>query len=445
MKKKTMNKLRFAPSPTGNLHVGNFRIALVNYIFTKNINGQFILRIDNTDTERSTIEFENQIKKDLFWSGIKWDHEIRQSDRLNRYNEILEFLIDEQMIYPCFEDPQELSLKRKSKLASGKPPVYDRSSLNLTKSQISEFVNSGKKPHYRFFLDNQKVTWNDMIRGECSIETKNISDPIVVREDGRFIYTLASVIDDIDYNVTHVIRGEDHVTNSAIQIKIFNALNSKFPKMGHLSLMTDIDGGGLSKRIGSLSIIDLKEKNIHPQVLNSYLAKIGSSENIELHDSIDDLINGFEISKFNRTPTKFDLQMLKNLNKKFFHKIDYKEIANKISENKKYFTKDFWDLIKQNVNSIEDINEWLEIIYGKYDILDYDKNLKEQYFKYFPNKEVDDDTWSNWLSDLLINIDEKKIIVIKNIRLLLTGKTSGPEMSALLKILGKDKILKRLT
>ena len=354
-------------------------------------------------------------------------------------------MIDKELAYPCFEDVQELNLKRKAQLSSGKPPVYDRSSLNLTKSQIEEKINNGYKPHYRFFLNDEKITWNDMIRGECNIVTKNISDPILVRQDGRFIYTLASVVDDMDYEITHIIRGEDHVTNSAIQTKIFTALNATIPIMGHLPLMTDIGGGGLSKRIGSLSIIDLKEKSIQPQVLNSYLSKTGSSENIELHNSIEDLINSFEISSFNRASTKFDFEMLKSLNIKFFQSIHYKEISKIVIRRKKYFTEEFWNLIKMNVKSIEDINEWLEIVYGSLEFENYDISKNKEYLKFFPSKEIGDDTWSQWLKELTLNLDEKKTNIIKNIRLSLTGKTSGPEMSSLLKILGKDKIFKRLT
>lgn len=442
---KIMNKLRFAPSPTGNLHVGNFRTALINYLFAKKTSGKFFLRIDDTDTERSKIEFENQIKDDLVWSGINWDAQIRQTDRLVRYNDILKILIDKELAYPCFEDVQELNLKRKAQLSSGKPPVYDRSSLNLTKSQIEEKINNGYKPHYRFFLNDEKITWNDMIRGECNIVTKNISDPILVRQDGRFIYTLASVVDDMDYEITHIIRGEDHVTNSAIQTKIFTALNATIPIMGHLPLMTDIGGGGLSKRIGSLSIIDLKEKSIQPQVLNSYLSKTGSSENIELQNSIEDLINSFEISSFSRASTKFDFEMLKSLNIKFFQSIHYKEISKIVIRRKKYFTQEFWNLIKMNVTSIEDINEWLEIVYGSLEFENYDISKNKKYLKFFPSKEIGDDTWSQWLKELTLNLDEKKTNIIKNIRLSLTGKTSGPEMSSLLKILGKNKIFKRLT
>ena len=219
-----MIKLRFAPSPTGYLHVGNFRTALINYLLAKKLEGHFMLRIDDTDVERSKLAYEEQIKKDLTWAGLNWDSEVKQSLRLDRYKEILNLLIKNQLIYPCFEEPEELNLKRKAQLASGKPPVYDRKSLNLSEIEVEKMILNGKKPHYRFFLKNEKIIWNDLVRRECSLETSSISDPIVVREDGRFIYTLASVIDDMDHKITHVIRGEDHVTNSAAQIQIFNSI-----------------------------------------------------------------------------------------------------------------------------------------------------------------------------------------------------------------------------
>ncbi len=440
-----MNKLRFAPSPTGFLHVGNFRTALINYLFSQKISGEFILRIDNTDTERSTKEFEVQIKGDLSWSGIKWNSSFRQSDRLERYDDILKLLIKKELVYPCYEDTEELNLKRKSQLSAGKPPVYDRSALKLSKNEIDQNISKGKKPHYRFFLKNEKIIWDDLIRGKCNIQTKNVSDPIIVREDGRFIYTLASVIDDMDFNITHILRGEDHVTNSAIQIQIFNALDYPPPKMGHLSLMTDIQGHGLSKRLGSLSILDLKKQNIEPQALNSYLAKIGSSKDVELKDSIDDLIAEFDISNFSKAPTKFDYNVLNNLNVKYFQRIKYEEILKKVNKKKSFFSQEFWNFIRTNVTSIKEINDWLEIIYGEFKIQRDDLDLKIEYLKYFPDNNIGDDTWTKWLSDLTKNTNEKKINIIKNIRYYLTGKTSGPEMSSLLKILGKDRILKRLS
>ncbi len=440
-----MYKLRFAPSPTGNLHVGNFRTALINYLLAKKLSGHFMLRIDDTDIDRSNLIYEEQIKKDLIWAGMNWDSEVKQSQRIHKYKEVLDLLISKQLVYPCFEDPEELSLKRKAQLSSGKPPIYDRKSLNLTDKEIQEKISTGKKPHYRFFLKKEKIIWNDLVRGECNLETSSVSDPIVVREDGRFIYTLASVIDDSDFEITHIIRGEDHVTNSAVQIQIFKALNTNIPKMGHLSLMTDLDGGGLSKRIGSLSIDELQKQNIEPQALICYLAKIGSSKNIELCDSMKKLINEFEINSFNKAPTKFDHKFLKNFNIKFFQLINFNIMKDRITKNKAYFTEEFWDFIKTNVSSVDQIHEWLNIIYGNF-YIDKNNNLetKNFYLNCFPDQEINHDTWANWLENITINVNDKKINIIKNLRTFLTGKTSGPELSNLLIFLGKEKIYQRL-
>ena len=327
-----------------------------------------MLRIDDTDIERSNFIYEEQIKKDLVWAGMNWDSEVKQSQRINKYKEVLDLLISKKLVYPCFEDPEELNLKRKAQLSSGKPPIYDRKSLNLTDKEIEEKISNGKKPHYRFFLKSEKIIWNDLVRGECVLDTSSVSDPIIVREDRRFIYTLASVIDDSDFKITHIIRGEDHVTNSAVQIQIFKALNSQIPQMGHLSLMTDIDGGGLSKRIGSLSINDLKNENIEPEAINSYLSRAGSSKNVDLRKSINELIIDFDINDFNKAPTKFDYEFLKNFNLKFFQHIKYELMLNRVKENKVYFTEKFWNFIKTNVSSIDQIHEWLEIIYGQFDV-----------------------------------------------------------------------------
>ena len=439
-----MTKLRFAPSPTGNLHVGNFRTALINYLLAKKLSGHFMLRIDDTDVERSDLIYEEQIKKDLSWAGLNWDSEVKQSQRINKYKEVLDSLISKQLVYPCFEDPEELNLKRKAQLSSGKPPIYDRKSLNLTDKEIDEKISMGRKPHYRFFLKNEKIIWNDLVRGECSLDPSSVSDPIIVREDGRFIYTLASVIDDCDFEITHIIRGEDHVTNSAVQIQIFKALNSNIPKMGHLSLMTDIDGGGLSKRIGSLSIYELKKQNIEPQVLNSYLAKIGSSQNVELQNSMKNLINEFDINLFNKAPTKFDHELLKNINAKCFQLINFNIIKDRITENKLYFTEEFWNFIKINVSSVDQIHEWLNIIYGKFYIDKNNMDTKNIYLKCFPDQPIDHLTWSKWLENITLKVNDKKINIIKNIRAFLTGKSSGPELSSLIIFLGKEKIFQRL-
>ena len=439
-----MVKLRFAPSPTGNLHVGNFRTALINFLFTQKYNGHFLLRIDDTDIERSRVEFEKSIKEDLSWAGLNWNSLVKQSDRLSRYNQVLEILIEKELVYPCFETTEELSLKRKSQLSSGKPPVYDRSSLKLSLKDIEGFKLQGKNPHYRFLLKHETVFWNDMVRGDTKYNMGNISDPIIVREDGRFIYTLASVIDDIDLKISHIIRGEDHVTNSAAQIQIFNSMGANVPIMGHLSLMTDVKGEGLSKRTGGLSIKDLRNEEIECLSLNSYLSLAGTSENIILKENLKEIISDFDITNFNRAPTKFNYNDLKNLNSKYIQKLDYEELKLRFANHKFKLEKNVWDLIRANVSSLNEIQEWENIIYGKLKETKVDKSLKKEFSMYLPNGEFDDETWRNWINNLKENYDMNKGEIFKLLREALTGYKAGPEMSSLIIILGKEKVLERL-
>ncbi len=439
-----MVKLRFAPSPTGNLHVGNFRTALVNFLYAKKYNGQFMLRIDDTDEERSTIEFEKSIKEDLIWSGLCWDSSIKQSSRLKRYKKVLDSLIEKKLVYPCFETPEELSLKRKSQLSSGKPPIYDRSSLSLSPKEIDSFKSKGRKPHYRFILKHEIVFWNDLIRGESKYDMKNLSDPILVREDGKFIYTLASVIDDIDFNISHIIRGEDHVTNSAVQIQIFKCLGFEAPIMGHLSLMTDFKGEGLSKRVGSFSIKDLRNEDIQSLSLNSYLSLSGTSESIILKKSLKKVISDFKIENFNRAPTKFNLDDLKKINSKYFQNLDFDELVLIFSDHKLKLEKKVWELVKANVSSLNQLLEWENIIYGELKETNIDKNLKQEFAKHLPLGDFNDQTWEKWTNNIKENFEMKKVEIFRFLREALTGYRSGPEMSELINVLGKETVLKRL-
>ena len=244
-------KVRFAPSPTGHLHVGNLRTALVNFLFARCRNGHFMLRIDDTDSERSTTAFETAIRDDLQWMGMPWDSEDRQSARLKRYDAALQRLLADGRAYPCYETPEELGLKRKAQLSSGRPPVYDRAALKLTDAQKADFESEGRRPHYRFLLNDAEVAWHDMVRGDVAYHMSSLSDPVLFREDGRVIYTMASVVDDIDHAITHIIRGEDHVTNSAAQIQLFEALGATAPQMGHVAWLAGADGEGLSKRLAA--------------------------------------------------------------------------------------------------------------------------------------------------------------------------------------------------
>ncbi|MGB0465044.1 MAG: glutamate--tRNA ligase, partial [Candidatus Puniceispirillaceae bacterium] len=307
-------KVRFAPSPTGQLHVGNVRTALVNYLFARHHGGQFMLRIDDTDTERSTQAFEASIRDDILWLGMGWDCEDRQSNRLERYDDALARLVAAGRAYPCFETAEELGLKRKAQLMAGKPPVYDRAALKLTPEQIEALKAEGKTPHYRFLLNHEQVSWTDLVRGDVSYHMSSLSDPVLMREDGRVIYTLASVVDDIDHGITTILRGEDHVTNSAAQIQLFEALGSPAPKMGHLALLAGMEGEGLSKRLGSLSIAQLREEGIQSAAITSLLGRIGTSHPIEAFADMQPLIESFDMAAFGRSTAKFSHSELSQIN-----------------------------------------------------------------------------------------------------------------------------------
>ena len=316
-------RLRFAPSPTGNLHVGNARTALVNYLFCRSISGEMMLRIDDTDEERSKKEFEENIKSDLNWMGIFWEMSDRQSTRIKNYNDALNKLFESGRAYRCYETQEELSLKRKAQLMSGKPPVYDRQGLSLQQKDHEKFANEGKLPHWRFKLTDDEVVWDDLIRGKCTYDMRSLSDPVIMREDGRPIYTLASVVDDIDHEITHIIRGEDHVTNSAAQIQLFKALGIQPPSLGHLSLIAGSEGEGLSKRLGSLSLGQLKQEGLESNALTSLLAKLGTSDPISFIENIEGLIKDFDLKKFSRNTAKFDMKDLYLLNKKSIQSMSY--------------------------------------------------------------------------------------------------------------------------
>ena len=290
-----MTRVRFAPSPTGKLHIGNTRIALFNYLIAKKNNGDFILRLDDTDSERSTQEFADGLLKDLEWLGLKHDHTFKQSDRMDRYNEVLQQLKDMGRVYDCYETPEELSLKRKNQIASGKPPVYDRASLKLSEQEKQEKQKKGIKPHWRFLLNEESMSWNDLSRGETKFEAEHLSDPVLVREDGRPLFTLTTVVDDMDEKITHIVRGDDHATNTAVQIQIFKALESHIPEFGHLPLISGKDGDKMSKRLGNGAISSLRENEIEPITLLSALARLGTNFNADGSETMEQLINEFDI------------------------------------------------------------------------------------------------------------------------------------------------------
>ena len=440
-----MTKVRFAPSPTGYLHIGNFRTALVNFLFSRKKNGHFMLRIDDTDEERSSLEYENGIKEDLKWMGINWDSIEKQSSRLSNYDKALEILLDKKRAYPCFETGDELSLKRKSQLSSGKPPIYDRSALKLSDSDIASLKSEGKRPHYRFLLKHSDVIWRDLIKGESKYNMSNLSDPVIIREDGRVIYTLASVVDDIDFEVTDILRGEDHMTNSAAQIQLFEALGSLAPRLGHLSLLTDISGSGLSKRLGSLSLRDLKKEGFQPLAIASLLSRIGTSDPTDISTELNEIIINFDINKFGKSKPKFDKVELSALNSKFFQLIDFENIFDDLKKININITKEFWYLIRGNINTLNDVNFWWDIVYGNIKTIKDSEEFTNLAIKTLPKKDFDKNTWSIWTSLLMKESGRKGKDLFKPLRLCLTGQSNGPEMASLVFIMGRDKVIERLS
>ncbi|MDB9870785.1 glutamate--tRNA ligase [Alphaproteobacteria bacterium] len=440
-----MVKVRFAPSPTGHLHIGNFRTALVNFLFARKENGHFMLRIDDTDDERSTLEFEKDIINDLKWMNFNWDSIEKQSSRLERYNEALNILLDKKRAYACYETAEELSLKRKVQLSSGKPPVYDRSALRLSDSDIATLEASGKKPHYRFLLDHSEIKWNDLVKGESKYNMSSLSDPVILREDGRVIYTLASVVDDIDFDITHILRGEDHMTNSAAQIQLFESLGSIAPNLGHLSLLTDISGSGLSKRLGSLSLQDLRNEGVNPMAISSLLSKIGSSDSVEAKKDIENIIISFDINKFGKSKPKFDKNELLALNSKVLQLMEYDEVLDDLNKLDLIITKDLWYLVRGNISLLKNVKDWSDVCFGNINSIIEDGAFITQAAKTLPEGEFNKTTWSIWTKNLSQISGRKGKDLYMPLRLCLTGYNKGPEMADLILIIGRDKVLKRLS
>jgi len=436
---------RFAPSPSGLLHVGNVRTALLNYLVSKKDNGHFILRIDDTDTERSKDKFINNIKQDLNWLGLNYDEYYQQSERIKLYDEAFELLKNKELVYPCFETPDELDKKRKRLIARRMPPVYDRAALKHTKDEIDSFLESGKKPHWRFKLSNKKIAFNDLIRGEVNVDLAAQSDPVLKREDGDYLYNLPSVVDDIEMNITHIIRGEDHITNSGIQIEIFNALDSSIPIFGHNSLLVSESGEPFSKRNSAASVNQLREDGIDPNAINSLNASIGSSVDIEAYNSLNLLAQQFEITSLGRAPARYSNDQLYKLNSELLSNYDFEKIISLLGDNKGSFNREFWDCIKHNISNISEVFEWIRVIDEPINI---DIDIEYEYLNVaqdlLPNEPWNIETWDQWILKIKEKTERKGKDLFMPIRLALTGKTKGPELNKLILLMGYNKVIERL-
>ncbi len=435
-------KVRFAPSPTGKLHVGNIRAALVNWLFARQQNGKFILRIDDTDLERSTKENEAAIKADLEWLGLKWDETFRQSERFERYNEVVDALKKSGRLYSCYETAEELDMKRKIQMGRGMPPVYDRSALDLTDEQRAAYEAEGRQPHWRFKLNTPaRVEWTDLIRGDVSIDLEALSDPILIREDGSFLYTLPSVVDDVDFGITHIVRGEDHVTNSAVQVQIFEAVGGSAPQMAHFALMTGKSGEGLSKRHGAMSIEEYREQaGLEPMSVVSLLARVGTSEPVEAFVNSSELIDGFDFSKFSRSTAKLDPADLDTLNAKILHMTPYDAVASRLSG----VNEAFWLAIRPNLNKLSDVAVWQAIVEGPVTPVIEDPDHIGKVRALLPDGEITPGTWGIWTNRIKEELGVKGRALFMPLRQAITGQDHGPDMGVLLPLIGRERVLDRL-
>ena len=443
-------KVRFAPSPTGKLHVGNIRTALVNWLYAKSLQGVFVLRIDDTDLERSTKENEDGIRNDLTWLGMTWDETFKQSDKFDRYTAAAEELKAKGLLYPCYETPEELERRKKIAQSRGKPPVYDRAALELTDADRKTLEAEGRKPHWRFKLSGGRAEWVDLVRGQQSIDTSSVSDPVLIREDGSFLYTMPSVVDDVDAKITHVIRGEDHVTNSGAQIEIFLALGAKPPEMAHMPLLIGADGQGLSKRLGSLSAEQLRNEGYEPLALLSLLSKIGTSDPVEARDSLEQLALEFSFSKMGRAPARFEENELNGLNAQIVHAMTFEAVKPRLAKLAygDQATPEFWDVVKGNLQSVPDAALWLTVVYGGGltgpDLEADDKAFIGEAAALFPEGEVTLATWKTWVDAVKAKTGRKGKGLFQPLRRVLTDQEHGPEMDRMLMLIGGDKARDRL-
>ena len=439
--------VRFAPSPTGRLHVGNVRTALINWLFAKGQQGKFILRIDDTDTERSTQEYEDGIRTDLAWLGLTWDDSFSQSDRFAEYDAAADKLREMGLLYPCYETADELDRKRKIALSRGRPPVYDRAALALSDDDKAKLEAEGRSPHWRFKLSGERIEWNDLVRGPQSIDTSSLSDPILIREDGSYLYTLPSVVDDIEAKITHVVRGEDHVTNSGAQIEIFKALGGTAPDMAHTPLLIGADGQGLSKRLGSLSMGELRAQGYEPMAVCSLLAKIGTSDNVEARESLDQLVTEFDFGKIGRAPARFDEAELLSLNAAILHGLPFEAVKGRLAAvDPRAADEAFWSVVRENCSLLPEVAGWVETVFGDVTSLvdAEDKEFIATAAKLLPEGELTGDSWSAWANAVKAETGRKGRGLFMPLRKALTGQEHGPDMSAILPLIGRERALARL-
>lgn len=444
---------RFAPSPTGYLHVGNARIAMLNYLFAKSLNGKFMLRIDDTDHQRNRPEYEQAIYDGLNWLGLHWDCFARQSDRIARYDAARDRLIEMGRLYPCFESEEELSLKRKMQASRGLPPVYDRAALNLSAAQIAQKQAAGEQPHWRFKLSGNPIGFDDIARGSIHFGGGHLSDPVLIRADGRVLYTLSSVVDDGELNATHILRGEDHVTNTAVQVELFEALGFTPPHFIHLPLMLGSDGEKLSKRIGGLSLKELEADGYEAAALNAHLARLGSSEAAKGTETLDELIKGFDISAFGKAAPRFDLAQLDSVNQNSVAALSYEDAQPRLE--KLGISKPLWETVQGNLTKLADAAHWVLVCNAAHHRPDFtaeDADYLKQAAQCLPaaarfnpqDQAARDALYDDWVKAIKAATGRKGKPLFLPLRLALTGLNHGPKMQDLLPLIGYEHCKKAL-
>jgi glutamyl-tRNA synthetase len=448
--------VRFAPSPTGRLHIGNLRPAILNWLFAAKHGGTFILRFDDTDLERSKEEHVEAARRDLQWLGLIWAREERQSLRSARYAAIAEQLKASGHLYPCYEAEDELDRRRKRQLARGLPPIYDRGSLRLTAAERATLGAEGRKPYWRFRLSNTAtasaidpvptlVTWPDLVRGVQSVDVGSLSDPVLIRADGSCLYTFTTVVDDWDFGITHIIRGEDHVTNTGVQIQIFEALGASLPLFAHHSLLVGRDGQALSKRLGSLSLEGMRADGIEPLALACHAALVGTSDAIEIYPSLQALSQQFDPSKLSRAPGRFDIEDLYGLNAKLLHTTAFGDVAARLADLGVGGGEVFWQAVRSNIRRVADAKAWWDIVANEITPVIEDAGFCAKAAAVLPAEPWDQKTWDQWMAEVKLATGAKGRALFHPLRLALTGLDAGPELKLLLPLMGRSRVLQRLS
>lgn len=437
-------KLRFAPSPTGLLHAGNARVALANWLLARRHGGRFVLRLDDTDTQRSTPEFAQAIEEDLRWLGLDWDERFAQSERLDRYAAAAERLKASKRLYPCFESEEELAAKRERRRREGRAPVYDREALKMTPEQYERALANGKQPYWRFLLSPRSVAWRDAVLGGRSVKLQAISDPVLIRADGSPLYTFTSVVDDLETDVTHIVRGEDHVTNTGIQIDLYEALGGRAEALtfGHLPLLTDADGGQLSKRLGSISLRQFRRDGIEPAALAGYLVALGTSAD-PVPGMPRELAKDYDLGRVSHSAARFDPRHLLALNRRVLHTASFADVRDRLPEEA---DEAFWNAVRGNLDLLREARPWLDVVRGSIvpPVQEGEGEFLRTALDRLPKEPWDEATWGVWVDALKTATGRKGKALFLPLRLALTGEEHGPDLKQLLPLIGRERVVQRL-